>query len=107
MTVFLELFTSVEDITREFNIEASALEDYTIHLAFYEYEDYSGHAFVLLEKDGQLFEVNGGHCSCHGLEEDQWGLEETSMEALRHRINADSYTFRGFKQELIAVLDQL
>lgn len=107
MTVFLELFESVEDITREFAIEASALEGYEIHIAFYEYEDYSGNAFVLLEKDGVLYEVNGGHCSCHGLEEDQWELEETTVEALRHRIKADSYTLRGFKKELIAVLDGL
>lgn len=56
-----------------------------ILFAWYGNESYDGSAFVLLERDGKLYEVNGGHCSCFGLE-DQWDPEETSVAELRHRI---------------------
>lgn len=54
-------------------------------LVAYYYENCSGKAFVLFARDGKLWEVNGGHCSCNGLE-DQWEPEETSPEALRLRM---------------------
>ena len=38
---------------------------------------YAGDALVLFERDGKLFEVNGSHGSCYGLE-GQWNPEETS-----------------------------
>jgi hypothetical protein len=67
-----------------------ALEDekyqVNILLASYTYEDYSGDAFVLFEKERKLFEVNGGHCSCYGLE-NQWKPESTTVESLLHRLN--------------------
>jgi hypothetical protein len=51
--------------------------------AYYSYENYSGEAFVILRSraDGSLWEVNGSHCSCHGLD-GQWDLEPTAIEAL-------------------------
>lgn len=60
------------------------LQGATVLLNYYTYESYSGSAMVLYEKDGKLFEVNGGHCSCHGLE-GQWSPEETTLEALYMR----------------------
>lgn len=84
-----------------------ALEEYqgiNIIYAWYEYANYSGAAFVLFEKGGELFEVNGSHCSCYGLE-GQWGPEETSLEAIEHRIkNGDSYSLDEYKSELAKVL---
>lgn len=54
--------------------------------AVYNTESYEGYAFVLFtDKDGKLYEVNGGHCSCCGLE-GQWKPEETSWEALAIRM---------------------
>lgn len=55
-----------------------------ILVAAYENEGYDGTAMVVYIKDGKLFEVNGGHCSCHGLE-GQWSPEETSLAALEMR----------------------
>lgn len=55
-----------------------------ILFASYTYENYSGTAFVLFEKGGKLYEVNGGHCSCYGLE-GQWEPEETSWESIKIR----------------------
>lgn len=54
--------------------------------AAYEYEDYSGDAFVLFKKDGKLFEVHGGHCSCNGLE-GQWEPEECTAASVRYRLD--------------------
>jgi hypothetical protein len=56
-----------------------------ILFASYSYIDYYGNAFVLFERDGKLFEVNGSHCSCYGLE-GQFEPEETTLEALKHRL---------------------
>ncbi|WDI91943.1 hypothetical protein [Xanthomonas campestris] len=82
-----------------------------ILLAYYSYEHYSGDAFVLFRKEGKLFEVNGGHCSCHGLE-GQWEPEETSVDALRHRMDKGQLgtgygTGNMFAAELRLVLDQV
>ena len=57
-----------------------------ILVAYYSYENYSGNAFVLYELDNKLFEVNGSHCSCNQLE-GQWSPEETTIEAVQHRID--------------------
>lgn len=55
-----------------------------ILLAEYAAEAYGGSAFVLFERDGKLYEVNAGHCSCYGLE-GQWSPEETTWSALAMR----------------------
>lgn len=43
---------------------------------------YDGSCLVLFEQDGKVFSVEGGHCSCYGLE-DQWSPVETSWKALQ------------------------
>ena len=55
-----------------------------ILIAVYQAEAYSGSAFVLFLRGDQLFEVNGSHCSCNGLEE-CWNPEETTWAALKLR----------------------
>lgn len=85
----------------------NALEQYrdvNILFATYGYENYSGDAFVLFEKDGKLYEVNGGHCSCYGLE-GQWDAEETNLDVLKHRLiegelGKDDYSGNTFYHEL-------
>lgn len=76
--------------------------------AYYTDEDYSGSAFAVFEAaDGALWEINGSHCSCYGLE-GQWQPEQTTTAALRMR---DVYIFhsnddRGaLMVQLHAVLD--
>jgi len=81
--------------------------DGEVLFAAYTYEDYSGDAFVLLQKEGKLFEVNGGHCSCYGLE-GQWEPEETTKEALLKRLEAKSYgVLDNYNKELRSVLNLL
>ncbi len=71
----------------EYGVSDDLLEGYEVLLAYYSYEDYSGEAFVLLRKEGKLYEVNGSHCSCYGLE-GQWEPEETTTESLAHRLDS-------------------
>lgn len=52
---------------------------------------YEGDAIVLFEREGKLFEVHGGHCSCYGLE-GQWTPEETSWAAINLRPRNDRYS---------------
>lgn len=85
----------------------------TILLATYTYEDYSGSAYVLFQRDGKLYEVHGSHCSCFGLSEtdyygnstSQWDPEETTVKAVLRRI--DSYVFDGAREELRQLLERL
>lgn len=58
--------------------------DNQILYASYEQESYEGSSFVLFKRGGKLYEVNGSHCSCMGLE-GQWKPEETTWEALAIR----------------------
>jgi hypothetical protein len=75
-----------------------------ILFASYGTQCYSGDAFVLFEQDGKLFEVNGGHCSCYGLE-GQFEPSETTLEELHHRLvngamGEDDYSGNEFGTEL-------
>jgi len=117
MTVYIGDFESKEDIIKEFfddpawqsmHVYNGELDDIEILFASYTYECYEGDAFVLFRKDGKLFEVNAGHCSCYGLE-GQWDPEETTKEALMYRITEGNLgkTYRDentFANELIEVL---
>lgn len=87
-----------EDIAREFQIEATELDGCKIIFAAYTYEDYSGSALVIYQKGDKLYEVNGSHCSCNGLE-GQWEPEETSFEVLKIR-NVSHYGFSKPLEEL-------
>lgn len=52
-----------------------------ILFASYGGQSYEGDALVVFVEGDKLYEVNGGHCSCNGLE-GQWSPEETTWEAL-------------------------
>jgi len=124
--IYLNDWTRKEDVVRDFcniyqydvdykqKVELAILSDefnVNILLASYGYENYSGDAFVLFEKDGKLYEVNAAHCSCYGLE-DQWSPEETSVEALEFRLNEgtlgnETYCGNVFATELRLVLAEL
>lgn len=86
MKVYYELFESQDDVLKEFSINSEQLEGVEILYACYTYESYSGDTHVIFRKDGKLYEVNGGHCSCYGLE-GQWEPEETTVAALLFRPN--------------------
>lgn len=77
-----------------------------ILFASYGQSNYSADAFVLFERDKKLFEVNCSHCHCsfYGLE-GKWSPEETTLEAIEHRLikgsmGTDSYSDNEFAKEL-------
>jgi hypothetical protein len=88
-------------------IMKNALEHWknvNILFASYGQDNYTGDAWVLFENNGKLYEVNGSHCSCYGLE-GQWSPEETTLEAIEHRLvkgemGRDNYSDNEFAQEL-------
>ncbi len=82
--VYVQEFSDNEDIISNYAAPADALEGATVYLAWYGYGSYDGQSLVVFEKNGILYEVNGSHCSCNGLEH-QWKPEETSWEALAMR----------------------
>ena len=91
--------------------EKPAFAGAEILLASYGTPSYEGYAFVLFRRDGKLWEVNGSHCSCYGLE-GQWEPEETTVEALRRRVKEGTlgeggYNENPFAAELLQVLDGL
>ena len=60
-------------------------KDVEVLLASYTHEEYEGAAFVLFRRGQKLYEVVANHCSCYGLE-GMWAPEETSSDALNHRL---------------------
>ena len=114
--IYLNNWDSKQDVINDFFPEyrepkyKGELDNINILLASYTYWSYDGDAFVLFEKEGKLYEVNGSHCSCYGLE-GQWDPEETTKEALLHRINEGTlgthFGDNTFKNELLEVLDKL
>jgi hypothetical protein len=107
--IYLENFTSRGDVIRAFEIEAKDIKGCDILLAWYGYGSYDGDAFVLFDRDGVLYEVNGSHCSCYGLE-GQWDPEETTVGSLRFRmekgsLGCDDYSGGGvFRDDLKAAI---
>jgi hypothetical protein len=77
-------WSNKQDVIKDFCIDSKELDGAKVHIAWYGQGDYEGSAFVLFERDGQLYECHGSHCSCYGLE-DQWGPEETTVDELEHR----------------------
>lgn len=99
MTYFGD-FTCKMDIISGFNLKDSELNDDTcVLLAAYGNDYYEGSAFVLFIKDEKMYEVHGSHCSCYGLE-DQWEPEETTFEALEHRIEKGYLFLYGHEGEV-------
>jgi hypothetical protein len=99
--MYFGMFHSYEDVCSEFQISSI---DGVVLFAAYEYEDYSGDAVVIFMKDGKLFHVDAGHCSCFGLEQ-QWSPEEMPVEALRHIVMKGSGVLHEFRDGLVRLLE--
>lgn len=109
--MFLHNWCKLEDVLTDFAIFEKDVEGCEILLASYGYGDYSGDAFVLFRKNTTLYEVNGSHCSCRGLE-GQWEPEKTTKEALLYRLDkgelgTSTWHDNEFASELRAVLVSL
>jgi hypothetical protein len=95
-----------EALMNSFEIGEGEMGGVEILLASYTYENYEGDAFVLFRRDGKLYEVNGGHCSCYGLE-GQWKPEETTAADLLFRFDGSPNAYYRFRNELESLLTTL
>ena len=82
--IYVQNFTDKASVLEAYNAPKDALDGATVYLAWYGYGSYDGKSLVIFRKGGKLYEVNGSHCSCNGLE-NQWEPEETSWAALAKR----------------------
>jgi len=104
-TAYIQEFKSVKDIEDEYG--ARVPDGAEILVAWYGYGSYCGSSFVLYRLAGKLYEVNGSHCSCHGLE-GCWQPEETTVDALRLRDITDECDGSNEAQaRLTAVLEEI
>lgn len=105
MNIYLGEFDNKSDVERYF--VCGNLDDCEILFASYELGDYCGDAFVLFIHNNKLYEVNGSHCSCYGLE-DQWQPEETMLVALEHRFKKGNLEnmFGGYGKEVLNYLKE-
>ena len=118
--VYLNDFNSKNDVLSQFAGERwcwdeegeqhfiNEHENINILFASYGCANYSGDAWVLFEESGILYEVNGGHCSCYGLE-GQWSPDEVSLLELENRLlnglfGEDDWSDNDFKEELCKFL---
>lgn len=105
--VYLNDWENKSDVFEDFAREA----DETVNILFASYSDenYVGDAWVMFEQNGKLYEVNGDHCSCFGLE-GQWAPEEVLLKELEHRLIRGTFGEGGgcsennFKEELCKFL---
>ncbi len=107
--MYIGMFKTRDDVFREFRCSAGQISCSEILFAAYDEGDWCGSAFVLIRIDDELYEVNGDHCSCHGLEE-QWEPEETSIKALKHRLKEGrlgGYYEGSWKKDFAKVLKRL
>lgn len=86
MNKYFGAFYNHDDVYTNYGKPDNFPTDDQIIYADYDNEDYSGYSHVLFVRDGKLYEVNGSHCSCYGLE-DEWRPEETSAEAVKGYTN--------------------
>ena len=80
-------FQTKQDILDFFDIPSEALDGSKVLFAWYGTEALEGKAFILLERDSQLYSVFATHCSCNGLE-GQWNPQRTSWTTLKHLLRA-------------------
>lgn len=101
--IYYGCFSNSSDIANEFSIDSNVTSKIKILYAHYNAENYEGEAHVIFVEDGILYEVNGSHCSCYGLE-DQWKPEETNVYALLERPNVSLFAKKNLKKYFKDVL---
>jgi hypothetical protein len=93
--VYLGAFTDKHEVATAF--ENPGIHGVNLLFSVYAYKSYSGEAFVLFEAEGKLYEINGSHCSCYGLEGQWRNWEEVSLEGLAHRLTQGSEGYNRYR----------
>jgi hypothetical protein len=61
---------------------------------------------VLFQRDGKLYEVSAGHCSCYGLE-GRWEPDEVTWDQLAMRFNDKTEFYCDGSAKADAAIKQL
>ena len=86
-------YTYGEITEQDIEEAAQLLKDKTVLIAYESEYGYDGTSFFLLQdQQGKLYEVHGSHCPCFGFE-GQLDLEETTLKALKFRLENDGSLF--------------
>jgi hypothetical protein len=83
-------FENLNDIKEQFRSNCNEIKDEEILFASYGSQSWDGDAIILIKRNGKLYTVEGGHCSCRGLE-NQWDMIETTKDALKIREFSNEY----------------
>lgn len=94
-----------DELASQFNIERASLDGCQIEVAYISVGDYGcdSSAFIVFRRDGELYEVNGSHCSCHGFGEQdysgtaitQWQPEHIPVECIKDVIAREEWSLAG------------
>jgi hypothetical protein len=95
--IYFENFACIDDVFDNFGVPCEDRHGIEMIYASYDCPPYEGYAHVIFVRDGKIYEVNGSHCSCFGLE-DQWQPEETSAIALLARPNISDEAKANIKE---------
>jgi hypothetical protein len=101
--IYYGSFSCIDDVINDFQISDKELEGCEIIFAEYDQPDYEGYAHIIFRKGGKLYEVNGSHCSCYGLE-GQWVPEETLLEALMFRPGVSKFAKANLKERFAKLI---
>ncbi len=72
----------VEHIIKEYGVNSKELNQYDILIAYEDEGEWEGYSwFFIQDKNGNVYEVEGSHCSCYGFE-GQWEPMESSWKYL-------------------------
>jgi hypothetical protein len=69
--------------------------DGEILFASYTMNQYDGTAYVLFHNKGKLYEVEGSHCSCYGLER-QWKPQEIPKDVMDKVLTTRACSFMDY-----------
>lgn len=111
MNIYFDGFSNWGDVSSNFTggwdekASKAIPEPEEVLLAAYAQEAYEGDAFVIYRDGDKYFVVEGGHCSCYGLE-NQWKPEEYSLPLLYAALEkrGEYGAFQPFKQEIMREL---
>jgi len=104
--IYFGEFKNRADVEKVFDVKLD--DSINILCAYYGTGGYNGWAYVFYQQEGKLYEVDGVHCSCFGLE-GQWEPDETSFIAIKHVLDKgtkyDIYD-EDFKKRLYSLIEQ-
>lgn len=89
----IEGFSDIEDVFNSFNVSQDIRGFAEIIYANYETGDYDGAATVFYYRSDteKYYETYGSHCSCYGLEECEWQMEEIVFKELEKRFKPELF----------------